>query len=227
MWQEPSDPERCSDWPQRLSQRGIGKLRAYLKGNFGVIVANSCFSGRYSRRCRQTTDVGKEQGPDKSPSWIWCCFQDRLVWIHRRPKFFQLLSMGTKMVGPGTSEIVLDLATVALVDGASVFIFLVIFQKVDTFHFPLGTNGLLIPTGGVALGSPTICNAVVPDSEERIQDLLLPDVSSTSNVLSNIVFYFNEGVTSYTDRSKMIRTMAGGVEVVTPSGKVTESMCLL
>ena len=37
--------------------------------------------------------------------------------------FFPLLSSGTKMVGPGASAIVLDLATVALVDGASVFIF--------------------------------------------------------------------------------------------------------
>ena len=37
--------------------------------------------------------------------------------------FFQLLDIGTKMVGPGASEIVLNLATSALVDGASVFIF--------------------------------------------------------------------------------------------------------
>ena len=43
--------------------------------------------------------------------------------------FFQLLSIGTKMVGPGASEILLDLATVALVDGASVFIFSAIFRR--------------------------------------------------------------------------------------------------
>ena len=41
--------------------------------------------------------------------------------------FFQLRSTGAKMVGPGASEIVLDLATVALVNGPSVFIFGVIF----------------------------------------------------------------------------------------------------
>ena len=35
--------------------------------------------GTISERCRQTTDVSKEQEPDKSPSSIWCCFQDRLV----------------------------------------------------------------------------------------------------------------------------------------------------
>ena len=77
------------------------------------------------------------------------------------------------------------IATVALVDGVSVFIFSVIFQEVGTFHLPFDTNG-------IALGSPTICDAVVPDSEERIEDLLFPDVSSTSNVLSNIAFHFNE-----------------------------------
>ena len=38
--------------------------------------------------------------------------------------FSQLLSIGTKMVGLGASEIVFDPATVALVDGASVFNFL-------------------------------------------------------------------------------------------------------
>ena len=37
--------------------------------------------------------------------------------------FFQLLSIGTKMVDPGAPEIAPDLATVALVDGSSVFIF--------------------------------------------------------------------------------------------------------
>ena len=43
-------------------------------------------------------------------------------------RLFQLLSIGTKMVGPGASEIVLDLATVGLVDGALIFIFSAIFQ---------------------------------------------------------------------------------------------------
>ena len=84
------------------------------------------------------------------------------------------------MVGPVPPEIVLDLATVALVDGASVLIFSVTFQEVGTFHLAFDTDVLLIPTGGVALGSPTIFNA--------IEDLLVPDVSSTRNVLSNIAF---------------------------------------
>ena len=59
--------------------------------------------------------------------------------------FFQLLSSGTKMYGPSASEIVLDLATVALGDGASVFI--VIFQEVGTFHLAFGSDAFkLSPT---------------------------------------------------------------------------------
>ena len=79
--------------------------------------------------------------------------------------FFQLLSIGTKMVGPGASEILFDLATVALVDGASVFIFSVIFQEVGTFHPAFDTGAFtLSPTGGVALFSPAILNVVAPDT---------------------------------------------------------------
>ena len=88
--------------------------------------------------------------------------------------FFQLLGIGTKMVGPGASEIVLDPATVALVDGASVFVFKVIFQEVGTFHLAFDTNAFtLSSTGGVALVSPAIFNIVAPDSEEPIEDFLL------------------------------------------------------
>ena len=75
--------------------------------------------------------------------------------------------VGTKMVGPGASEIVLDLATVALADGASVFIFSLIFQEVGTFHLAFDTEAFtLSPTDGVALVSPAIFNVVAPDSEE-------------------------------------------------------------
>ena len=59
------------------------------------------------------------------------------------------------MVGPGASETVLDLATVALVDGASVFSFSVIFLEVDTFHLAFDTDAYtLSPTGDVA-GQPS------------------------------------------------------------------------
>ena len=92
------------------------------------------------------------------------------------------------MVGPGASEIVLDLATVALVDGASVFIF--IFQEVRTFHRACDTDAFtLSPTSGVALVSPAICNVVASDSEEPIEDLLFTNVGSTCDVPSDIAFY--------------------------------------
>ena len=121
--------------------------------------------------------------------------------------FFQLLGIGTKMVGPGASEIVLDLASVALVDGASVFF------AFDTDAFTLSS------TGGVALVSPANFNVVAPDSEEPIEDLLFPNVGSTSDVPSNIAFDFNDRIVVSTDRSKMIRITTGGMEVVIPSGQ--------
>ena len=61
-------------------------------------------------------------------------------------RFLQLLS--TKMVGPGASEIVLYLATVAPADGASVFI-------------ASDTGAITVtPTGGVALVRPGILSVV-------------------------------------------------------------------
>ena len=62
--------------------------------------------------------------------------------------FFQLLRTGTKMVGPGVSEVVSYLAAFALTDGASVFIV-------------SGTGAATMrPTGGVALVSEAILSAV-------------------------------------------------------------------
>ena len=67
--------------------------------------------------------------------------------------FFQLLCSGTKKVGPGASEIVLDLATVALVEGALIFI----FQEVGTFHLAFDTDAFtLSSTDDVALVRPAI-----------------------------------------------------------------------
>ena len=80
--------------------------------------------------------------------------------------FFRLLSMGTKMVGPGASQLVLYLATVALVDGASVFI------ASDTGAVTVS------PLGGVALVCPVIFSVVALDSEEPIEDLLFPNLGS-------------------------------------------------
>ena len=124
------------------------------------------------------------------------------------------------MVGPGASEIVLDPATVALVDGASVFIFSAIFQEVGTFHLAFDTDAFtLSSTCDVVLVSPAIFNVVALDSEEPIEDLLFPNVGSTSDVPSDIAFNVNERVGASTDGSKMIRITAGGVEVAFPSGQ--------
>ena len=101
---------------------GSDKLRAHMKGNLGFIFGDQMFIARYSR------GVGKQQALawSKSQTNLQCRFgvafrTDRYGSI--ADQFLQLLSIGMKMVGPGASEIVLDLATVALVDGASVFIF--------------------------------------------------------------------------------------------------------
>ena len=80
-------------------------------------------------------NISTEQEPDKSPKSILCC-------------------MGTNVVGSGASEIVLYLATVVLVDGASVFI------ASDTGAVAVS------PPGGVASVNPLIFSVVALDSEE-------------------------------------------------------------
>ena len=121
--------------------------------------------------------------------------------------FFRLLSMGTKMVGPGASQIVLYLATVALMDGASIFI------ASDTGAVTVS------PLGGVALVCPVIFSVVALDSEEPIEDLLYPDVGSTGDVSSDMAFCFNERIVASTSGSKMVRVMACGMKVAIPSGQ--------
>ena len=129
--------------------------------------------------------------------------------------FFQLLGIGTKMVGPGASEIVLDLAAVALVDGASVFIF-------SVGHIPPCVRHRCVYVEHhrwCALVSPASFNVVAPDSEEPIEGLLFPNVGSTSDFSSDIAFHFDERIVASTDGSKMVRITAGGVEVAIPSGQ--------
>ena len=105
-------------------------------------------------------------------------------------------------------------------DGASVFIFSAIFQEVGTFYLAFDTNAFTLRfTGDVVLVSPANFNVVAPDSEEPIEDLLFPNVRSTSEVPSEIAFYVNERVGASTEGSKMIRIKAGGVEVAIASGQ--------
>ena len=102
-------------------------------------------------------------------------------------RFCQLLSVRMKMVGPGASEIVLYLAAA---DGASVFI-------------AFNTDALtLSSTGDVALVRPVIFNVVAPDSGEPIEDLLVPNVGSTSDVSSDMAFSVNERIAASTTGSQ-------------------------
>ena len=80
-------------------------------------------------------------------------------------------------------------------------------------HLAFDTNAFTLSlTGDFALVSPAVFNVVAPDSEEPMEDLLFPNVGSTSDVPSDIAFYVNERVGASTDGSKMIRITAGGVE---------------
>ena len=103
--------------------------------------------------------------------------------------FFQLQSIGTKMVGPG-------------------------FRDCVGFH-----HRERIHLSGVALVSPNMFNVVAPDSEEPIEELRFPNVGSTSDVPSDTAFYFYERSVMRTDGSKMIRTTTDGVEEAIPSGQ--------
>ena len=169
---------------------GLDKLRACMKGNLGFILAANCILDFFREvladnrswqevRAGQTSkvDLVVPSGPTgMDPS--------------------QTVSMRTKMVGPGASEIVLYLAT-TLVDEASVFI--------------------ASDTGVVALVSPAILSVVALDSP--IEDLFFPKVDSTSDVPNDIALYFDERVVASTGGSKMIRITAGGMKVAIHSGQ--------
>ena len=165
---------------------GLDKLRAYMKGNLGFIFATACSLDDIrevlaNNKRWQEARIGQISNVDLMlPSGL--VSMDPL-----QTSFFQLHSIGSKMVGPGESEIVLDLATVALVDGALIFIFSAIFPEVGTFHLAFGTDAFtLSSTGDVALVKPVIFNVVAPDSEEPIEDLLVHFVGSTSHVSNDI-----------------------------------------
>ena len=190
-----------------------------MKGNLGVILATNCSLDDIrevlaNNRRLQGARAGQISNVDfvlpSGPTGMY----------PSQTSFFHLLNIGTNMVGPSASEIVLGLATVALVDGASVFIFSVIFHEVGTFHLAFDTDAFtLSPTGDVALVRPAIFNVFAPDSEEPIEDLLFPNVGSTSDVPSDIAFYFDERIVASPEGSKMIRITVGGVEVATPFGQ--------
>ena len=169
--------------------------------------------------CWQTTGVGKEQEPDKSPMSIWVCLQDRLVWIHRRPVSSSCLELERRWLVQAPQRCVgsrhrcsrglsVGLHFLSHISGGGH-----IPSAFDTDAFTLSS------TGDVALVSAAIFNFFAPDSEEPIEDLLFPIVGSTSDFPSDIAFYFNERIVASTDGSMMVRITAGGVEVAIPSGQ--------
>ena len=95
----------------------------------------------------------------------------------------------------------------AFADGASVFI------ASDTIAITVS------PTARVALVRPVIFSVVALGSEEPIEDLLFPNVGSTSDVSSDMAFSFNERIVASTSWSKMVRVTACGVKMAVPSGQ--------
>ena len=168
------------------TNEGLDKLRAYMKGNLGFIFATACSLDGIREELAnnkrwQEARIGQVSNVD-------LVLPSRLVGMDpSQTSFFQLLSIGSKMVGPGASEIVLDLATVAHVDGALIFFFSAIFPEVGTFHLAFDTDAFsLSSTGDVAFVKPVIFTVVAQDSEEPIEDLLVPYVGSTSHVSNDI-----------------------------------------
>ena len=92
----------------------------------------------------------------------------------------------------------LYLATVVLVDGASVSI------ASDTGAVSVS------PPGGVALVNPAIFSVVASDTEEPIENFLFPSVGSTSDVSSDTAFYLNERIVASANGSKMVRVTVCG-----------------
>ena len=66
---------------------------------------------------------------------------------------------------------------------------------------------------------PVIFSVVALDSEEPIEDLLFPNVGSTSDVSSDRAFSLSERIVPSTTGSGMVRVTACGMKVAVPSGK--------
>ena len=75
------------------------------------------------------------------------------------------------------------------------------------------------PTGRVALVSRVILSVVAFNSEEPIEDLLFPNVGSTSDVNNNLAFSCHEQIVASTEGSRMVKVTACDMRVVIPSGQ--------
>ena len=72
--------------------RDLDKLRAYMKGTLASILRPFVYWAIFER-CWQITSVGKKQELDNSPTSIWCCIKDRLVWIYPGPVSLSSLAL--------------------------------------------------------------------------------------------------------------------------------------
>ena len=99
---------------------GLDKLRAYLKGNLGFIFSTNC-SLDDVREALANNKRWQEARTGQISNADFFMLPSGLVGVDpSQTSFFQLLGIGTKMVGSGASEIVLGLATVALVEGVRI-----------------------------------------------------------------------------------------------------------
>ena len=204
-----------ADGPQRLYQRGIGQVEGRHEGEPWLHLRDRLFIGRYSR------GVGKQQALARSKNRTNLQRRFRMLpsgLVSMDPlqtSFFQLLTIGSKMVGPGASEIVLDLATVALVDGALIFIFSAIFLEVGTFHLAFDTDAFsLSSTGDVASVKPVIFNGCCPGLGRTDREPL-----GSLRRFHESCFQRHCVVVASTDGSKIIGITAGGVMVAITSGQ--------
>ena len=95
----------------------------------------------------------------------------------------------------------------------SVVVWKVFHRAFNTMAAPLSS------TSHVALSRPVTLNVVTPYSEEPLEDLLIPHISSTNRIHSNFALCFAEGVLASTDWNRRIRVRAHSVGLSIPFGQ--------
>ena len=123
------------------------------------------------------------------------------------------------MLGPGDSEIGLNLALVVLVDEAWIFTFP--SGSLGDGHVPSCIQHRCGPLAMLLWPDQQSQNVVAPHSEEPLQDPLTPHIVSISSVHSNFALHLTEGVLAYTYWSRIkIRAHSEGLGI--PLDKVAE-----
>ena len=167
MWQDHNDRERFADWPQRLSQREIGQVAGIHEREPWLHFCDQLFVGRYSRGVGKQQALARSKNRTNLERRFWCCLQDRLVWIHRRPVSSSCFALERRWLVQAPQRLYW-ISPPLLSWTASVFIFSAILQEVGTFHFAFDTNAFtLSSTGDVALVSPAIFNVLAQTRKNR------------------------------------------------------------